>query len=595
MINIVNNTVKKVTFIAVFLAFCFSYGCDDMLDRNPQGRLSESVFTTKAAIEKLLISCYSPLSGMTSASPGGQGNIGGWQSSPDNMYYGDMGPGNMHKGSTTGDQASFLLQERFLATSDNIPNPLTKWNVMYAAIDRCNDVLRTLNENEISDLSDADRNQIIAEARYLRGYYHFEVKKMWNMVPYIDETVTDLQRRVPNDRDIWPFIEADFLFAANTLPPAQAEPGRPTNWAAKAFLAKAYLFQQKYSDAKPLVDDIIINGPHQLNENYFDNFNAENNNGIESVWQNQVAVNVAGAGFHRSQRGGDLAYPSGSGIPALTGAGFNQPTFDLVNAFKTGTDGLPLIDTFWEEEFHNDMDVLPTQPFQPDMTTPVDPRLDWTVGRRGVPFHDWGLHGEGIDWIRDRASAGPYNQKKMIILRSQMDRYAHLGEAKFNAMNFNIIRYAQVLLWAAECEIEIGDPEKAREYVNMIRARARDGYYVRLGEDAPFGDGPTAANYVVDEYKESWAGRDKDWMRKRVRFEHRLEFALEGHYFFDLIRWNVDVEYINAYIGREKGRITYLNDVVYTINKRYLPIPLQQIDRSYLNGAPTLTQNNYEY
>jgi len=125
----------------------------------------------------------------------------------------------------------------------------------------------------------------------------------------------------------------------------------------------------------------------------------------------------------------------------------------------------------------------------------------------------------------------------------------------------------------------------------MIRARARDGIYVRLGADAPFGNGPFAANYVVDEYKESWAGQSKEWMRKRVYFEHRLEFATEGHYFFDLIRWNVAEEYINAYVAREKKHIQYLNGVVFTKNSRYLPIPLMEIDRSYIDGKPTLTQN----
>ena len=585
MIKIINNSVKKVTFIAVVMAtFYFFSGCDDMLNRNPLGRLSESVFTTKDAVDKLLIAGYSALSGYV--------GTGGWQSSPDNMYYGDLGPGNMHKGSTTGDQPTLLAQERYVLTSDNMSVALSKWVVMYGAIDRCNDVLRTLNENVISDMTDADERSIRGQAVFLRAYYHFEVKKIWGMVPYIDETVTDLQRRVPNDRDIWPDIEADFLYAANNLPATQTEPGRPTNLAAKALLAKVYLFQQKYGEAKVLIDEIINSGRYRLNENFYDNFNAENNNGVEAIWQAQFAVNVAGASYNRSNRGGDLAHPNAPTDPRVSGAGFNQPTFDLVNAYKTGTDGLPLLDSYFENDFKHDMGIESSQEFEPDMTTPVDPRLDWTVGRRGVPYHDWGIH-TGKNWIRDQPSAGPYNQKKHVILRAHLDKYGHESQAKFNAMNFNIVRYAQVLLWAAECEVEIGDSEKARQYVNMIRARARDGLYVRLGDEAPFGDGPTAANYVVDEYKDSWAGRDKDWIRRRIQFEERLEFALEGHYFFDLVRWNVDVDYINTYIAREKRIIEYLNDVVYTTNKRYLPIPLAQIDLSYVDGKPTLTQNSY--
>lgn len=580
------NILKKATFIAVAtIAFCFFNGCDKMLDKSPLGKLNESVFKSKEAIDKLLIACYSPLNGYIR----GESSVGGWQAGPDNMYFSDMLAGNIHKGSTTGDQAGMLLMERYVASSDN-DVIRTKWRVMYGAIDRCNDVLRTLNANEISDLNEDDRNQIIAEARFLRAYYHFEAKKIWNMVPYIDETVTDLQRRVPNNRDIWPDIESEFSFVMNSLPASQTEPGRPTNFAAKAFLAKVYLYQQKYSQAKVLLDEIIASGKYQLMPNFYDNFNAEKNNNAEAVWQNQVAVNVAGTSYNRSQRGGDLAYPNAPEQPNLSGAGFNQPTFDLVNAYKTGMDGLPLIDSYWESDFKNDQGISSSEAYTPDTSTPVDPRLDWTVGRRGIPYHDWGLH-PGMQWIRDQVSAGPYNQKKYVILESQLEKYSYDNTAKFNALNFNIIRYAQVLLWAAECEVELGDPEKARQYVNMIRARARDGIYVRLGVDAPFGNGPLPANYQIDEYKESWAGKTKEWMNQRVRFEHRLEFAEEGHYFYDLVRWDVAEEYLNAYVAREKKHIEYLKDVVFEKNSRYLPIPLLEIDRSYVDGKPTLTQN----
>ena len=154
-----------------------------------------------------------------------------------------------------------------------------------------------------------------------------------------------------------------------------------------------------------------------------------------------------------------------------------------------------------------------------------------------------------------------------------------------------LIRYAQVLLWAAECEVEIGNPEKAKEYVNMIRQRVKDGSYVRLGDEAPFGNGPVAANYKVDIYKDSWAGLSKDVLRKRVRFEERLELALEGHFFFDLVRWDIAEDFLNKYVEREKRHIQYLNGAVFDKNHRYYAIPLTEIDRSYVDGKPTLTQN----
>jgi len=573
---------KAILVAAAIFGITLLNGCSDYLNKNPLGKLNESVFTTKDAVDKLLISAYSPLNGYISG-------VWGISSGPDNCFFSDLGPGNIHKGSTTGDLGDLLQIERFTETSEN-GRIYDKWTLVYGAIERCNDVLRTLNDNTISDLNDADATEIKAETRFLRGYYHFEAKKIWNMVPYIDETVEDPQRRVANDKDIWPNIEEDLAYAVSNLPETQSEPGRPTKSAAKCLLAKAYLFQQKYSDAKVLLDEVITSGKYKLMTNYYDCFNPAKNNNEEAVWQNEVAVNIAGASYNRSQRCSDLSFPNAPDQPNLSGAGFNQPTFDLVNSYKTDAQGLPLIDSYYNSDFKNDMGIESNEDFTPDMTTPVDPRLDWVVGRRGVPYHDWGLH-PGKDWIREQSTAGPYNQKKYVILKSQLAEYSYNNTAKFNSMNFNIIRYAQVLLWAAECEVEVGNPEKAREYVNMIRTRAKNGYYVKLGEDAPFGNSQLAANYKVDIYKESWAGKSKEWLREHVRFEERLELALEGHLFFDLVRWNIAEDYINTYINREKTHIQYLNGVTFDKNHRYFPIPLTEIDRSYKDGVPTLTQN----
>lgn len=587
----IKNKVKGAISITIIIALFLSItGCSDLLDKNPQGTLNPVLLTTKSTLDKQVIAAYAGLNG--------HNGTGDWSSSPDNMYYGDLGSGIMHKGSTTGDQNGMLLMEQYKPET-NLGVLNNKWRVMYNGVERCNDVLRILNNNDIENLSETEKIQVIAEIRFLRGYYHFEAKQLWNMVPYIDETVEDPMRRVPNDRDIWPNIEADFAFAMNNLPVSQSDPGRPTRYAAEAFLAKTYLFQQKFGEAKPLLDEVINSGKYQLHANFYDNFNPEKNNGVEAIFQAQTAVNLAGTDLARANRGGDLAYPNAPDQPNLSGAGFNQPTFDMVNSYKTDANGLPLINSYWETDFKHDQgiysegDEVPqgaTDEFEPDMTTPVDPRLDWTVGRRGVPYHDWGVH-PGMRWIRDQPSAGPYNQKKWIIMKSQLDKYSNKGTAKFNALNVNIIRYAQVLLWAAECEIEVGDLDKARAYVNQIRARARDGIYVRLGEEAPFGNGPFAANYLVDEYKDSWAGQSKEWARERVHFETRLEFALEGMAFFDLVRWGTAETFLNAYVARESKKIDYLKGVTFDVNDKYRPIPLTQIDNSYIDGKPTLTQN----
>ena len=293
MKNLFHIAKKTFTWVTVTMAVSLFNGCSDFLDKQPLGKLNESVLTDESTVNKLLIACYSPLNGFING-------VWGITSGPDNVFYGDMCAGNIHKGSTTGDQGELLQMERYVATAEN-GRIRDKWILVYGAIERCNDVLRMLNDNKIDGLSEESEMEIRAEARFLRGYYHFEAKKIWNMVPYIDEYVEDPQRRVPNDKDIWPNIEEDFSFATGILPDNQSEPGRPTKNAAKAFLAKAYLFQQKYSEAKVLLDEVITSGKYKLLDNYFDNFNAEQNNNAEVVWSNQVAVNVAGAGYDRNQ------------------------------------------------------------------------------------------------------------------------------------------------------------------------------------------------------------------------------------------------------------------------------------------------------
>lgn len=371
MKNLFHIAKKTFTWVTVTMAVSLFNGCSDFLDKQPLGKLNESVLTDESTVNKLLIACYSPLNGFING-------VWGITSGPDNVFYGDMCAGNIHKGSTTGDQGELLQMERYVATAEN-GRIRDKWILVYGAIERCNDVLRMLNDNKIDGLSEESEMEIRAEARFLRGYYHFEAKKIWNMVPYIDEYVEDPQRRVPNDKDIWPNIEEDFSFATGILPDNQSEPGRPTKNAAKAFLAKAYLFQQKYSEAKVLLDEVITSGKYKLLDNYFDNFNAEQNNNAEVVWSNQVAVNVAGAGYDRSQRGFDLSYPNAPDQPNLSGAGFQQPTFDLVNAYQVDENGLPMIDTYADHEFKNDQDIESSEAWETGYGNPC--RSEIRLGR----------------------------------------------------------------------------------------------------------------------------------------------------------------------------------------------------------------------
>jgi hypothetical protein len=254
----------------------------------------------------------------------------------------------------------------------------------------------------------------------------------------------------------------------------------------------------------------------------------------------------------------------------------------LVNSFKTDADGLPLFKTFNDVDVKNDQGLSVTAPFTPDAGT-FDPRLDWTVGRRGITFLDWGVH-TGAGYIRDQAYAGPYSPKKHLPYRSDIG--INTGpNPRLNANNYRLIRYSHVLLMLAECEIEVGSLEKARELVNQIRRRAAnpDGFVMAS-------DGQPAANYVVKEYSAPWT--DKVVAREATRFETRIELAMEGHRYFDLVRWGIADVTLNAYYAKEKEKRAYFNGVSFIKGRHeYYPIPLQEILNSKLAGKETLKQN----
>jgi hypothetical protein len=233
--------------------------------------------------------------------------------------------------------------------------------------------------------------------------------------------------------------------------------------------------------------------------------------------------------------------------------------------------GLPFLTNWFEKNVKNDQGIKSTEPFTPE-TDPLDARLDWTVGRRGIPYLDWGPH-PGSSWIRDQSNGGPFAPKKFIYYKSQEKKFtdASYWTAGVVATNYEIIRFADVLLMAAEAEVEVGSLDKAKNLVNMVRARAANpaGWVKKE-------DGSPAANYNVALYP-SFASQED--ARTAVRFERRLELAMEGHRFFDLVRWGIAAETLNAYIGREKTRRSYLGTAVFTKGKNeYYPIPQEQID-----------------
>ena len=156
---------------------------------------------------------------------------------------------------------------------------------------------------------------------------------------------------------------------------------------------------------------------------------------------------------------------------------------------------------------------------------------------------------------------------------------------QLSANNTRIIRFSDVILLAAESEAELGNFEKAREYVNQIRKRAANpAGFVKNPDGSP------AANYVINEYTTAWT--DKAFSLKAVRFERRLELGMEGHRFFDLVRWGIAKEVLNAYLAYERTKRSNLNGASFKDHNILFPVPQRQIDATKKSdGTATLTQN----
>ena len=554
------------------------FSCNkDLLDSRPLGQLDEAALQNKSGVEGLLIGAYSLLDGI------GNYNYQPWYSAASNWVYGSVCGTEGHKGSNKDDQLEIQGLENFTAIANNVYLE-GKWAALYDGVQRCNDVIRIMRK--VPSLSSQDTTEYRAEALFLRAHYHFEAKKMWNRVPFVDETITygAGNYKMDNQKDIWPNIEEDLLYAAANLPGTQAQIGRANHFTAIALLAKAYMFQHKFESAKFLLDEIISSGKYGLDQ-YADNFNAELQNRREYLFSAQSSVNDGSAGVN-SNIGEILNAPYGSSPFCC---GFFQPTQWLVNHFKTDSlSGLPDLDHFNQVDVKSDYGIKSSEPFTPFAGT-LDPRLDWTVGRRGIPYLDWGVH-PGYDWMREQSSGGPYSPVKSSIYKSQTGNLTDKSswyQYGATAINTNLIRYADILLWAAEAEVESGangSLAKAQEYVNLIRNRAADpsGWVHKYVDDQDpslgFSNVP-AANYFIKPYTVPWT--DPLVALKAIRFERMLELGMEGHRFFDLVRWGIASQEINEYFVKEKNITSYLQEAVFISGKNeYFPIPQSEIDKT---------------
>jgi len=554
-------------FLTLFLSASLLVSCaDDFTEIDPVGALSDASLQNATGVDLLLTGAYAVLDGI-------RNNHGDdWHVTGDNWWM-DVISDDAHKGSTDGDQADLLAIELYTWDTTN-PYFTNKWRAVFAGINRANAVIDLINK---SDDPSAFSVQL-AQARFLRGHYNFELQKMWVNVPYIsDENYAASEFNQPNSGPIWDKIEADFAYAAANLPATRggsySEPGRPLATTAKAYLGKTYLYQGNWSAAATELDAVINSGQYALQSDYFANFRSDGENGSEMIFSIQFAADT-GQSFN-GNRGGTLNYPIGP----MTGGmccGFYQPTQNLANAFQTDSNGLPL-SNWASSDITNDAGIETAEAFTPH-TGPLDPRIDFTIARRGIEFNGFGAF-TGKENIRASFTdiSGPYSSKKNFYTAGDDTNRGTGGWGEQRSgINYHIIRYADVLLMAAEAAVETGNLEKARGLVNQVRSRAKN---------SPKAD--SSPNYVIDTYNSAWT--DAAAARSAVRHERRVELGMEGHRLFDLRRWNIMVETLNAYIANEGRTIPPFAARANAVGSKHtaLPIPLDAIDSS--QGA--LTQN----
>ena len=576
-------------------AMLLLYSCgDDFLVIAPTGQLNSTLLSGKQGIDGALIATYAQVNG--------RGNI---MASPSNWVWGSIRGGDANKGTDPGDFSDINPIQIYeaLPVQGVIRD---KYNLTYEGVARANAVMKLLL---VADpiVSAGDKIAFEAQARFLRAHFYFELKKNFGNTPYVDETVdygTGIEK-VKNDVDLYPKIEADLDFAIANLPATQTQVGRVNSWAAKAYKAKVLLYQKKYAAAKTLFDDVIANGrtsnnkPYNLVAKYADVFKASNDNNEESVWAYQAAANTGSVANANPDFA--LNYPHGSGTDGPGNCcGFFQPSFSMANSFRT-VSGLPLLDGSYNtgaNQLKTDMGIVAKDPFVQDAGE-LDPRLDHSIGRRYIMYLDWQPH-PGSAWVRNQANGGPYAPKKYVYYKSDKGTFQDNSSwtPGYTAVNYTIIRFADVLLMSAEADIETGDLANAHIKINRVRTRAANAAGFVMGRVTGPGPGgnnlkpvvdatQTAAKYVIANYA---AAGSKTEMLDRVRMERKLELSGEGQRFYDLVRWGTVKSEIDTYLAYEKKflPITFADSKFDSNKDELLPIPQDQID---LLGKDVLKQN----
>ena len=575
--------MKKILYIICAISvICGFTACNSFLDEHtPQGVLSDEQVKTPENAEAMVVSAYAIF---TSAEDiNSSFSMWNFDVRSDDAYKG----GN---GTSDGDVFHQLeVQQGVLTTNWNIND---MWVRLYNCISRVNSAIALLNTTG-DDFK--MKSQRLAEMKFLRAYAHFLLKRLYKNIPFVvDENLTyqqynELSNTEYTNDEGWQVIIDDLMEAYNTLPVTQEDKGRPTKAAAAAFLAKVYLYKAyRQDDAKSnqitsidktdLEKVIEFTNPtlfanYDLEKDIHNNFRPEEQyeNGVESIWAIQYSRND-GSTYGNLNWSYGLIPPN---IPGATDGGcdFYKPSQNLVNAFHTGDNGLPLLDNFNQKKYDK-------------ATDNADPRLFLTVGMPGLPymFNKNFMMEETSIWSRSNGLYGYYVTLKQNVDPALIGEYLIKGSYWASSMNRIVFRYADVLLMRAEAYAQLGNADQAIALVNQIRSRAAGSTQMISGYQGSYGVKMYVANYKGTYTKEEAV--------KIVKMERRLELAMESERFFDLVRWGDAATVLNKYYAEEIGSCAIYSNAHFTANKdEYLPIPFSQIAAS--NGHYTQNIGNW--
>ena len=545
----------------------------------PQATLTQDEVKNPEYIDNVLISAYAGLVSIEDMNA--SFSLWNYDTRSDDAYVG---------GSDFSDGEPFHRLERSTGVMTTDWPFSSIWNRFYNYLSR---VSLSLDILASADQENATIKQRSAEMKFLRAYGHFQLKRLFKKIPFVnklnmeEEDYNNLSNTEYTNDEGWQQIINDLEDAYAVLPIVQAEKGRPTKAACAAFLAKVYLYKAYRQDdansnqvtginSDDLQKVVEYTNPalysgYGLEPDLHNNFRPEEQyeNGKESLWAIQYSKND-GTVYGNLNFSYRLIVPC---IPKVhdSGCDFYKPSHNLVSAYRTNSDGLPLLDNFAAVDYTVGSNQT------------VDPRLFVTVGVPGTPymFNPGFMMAESNAWSRSGGTFGYFVSLKQNVDPSLTDSYLYLCDSQWaSSMNRIVFRYADVLLMRAEAQAQLGQTADAIALVNQVRNRANGMITNSVVSNYPTKYG---VHYAVGKYNGSYS---KDEAMKIIKMERRLELAMESERFFDLVRWGDAATVLNKFYSSESEKMNFLSGSQFTANKNeYLPVPYEQMAAS--NGHYT--------